>query len=150
MRAPTPPPTQRLESIMGFLAPHTEKIYAAFRFMAGLLMLQHGVQKILGWLGGVPEGVPAFIQYGAGSIELIGALLVAIGLFAAPAAFLLSGTMAVAYFMGHAFNPQSNPSGSLIPTLNGGEIAVLYCFAFLYIAAKGSGELSVDAMRAGK
>jgi putative oxidoreductase len=134
---------------MAFLAPFTEKIYGLFRFMAGLLMLQHGTQKILGWLGGVPDGVPAFIQYGAGSIELVGALLVAIGLYAAPAAFLLSGTMAVAYFIGHAFSPQ-NTSGSLIPALNGGEIAVLYCFAFLFIAAKGSGELSVDAARAKK
>ncbi len=135
---------------MGFLAPHADKIYALFRLMAGLLMLQHGTQKVLGWLGGIPEGVPAFIQYGAGSIELFGALLVAIGLFTAPAAFLLSGTMAVAYFMGHVFNPQSNPTGSLIPTTNGGEIAVLYCFAFLYIAAKGSGIWSVDAIRAAK
>ena len=132
---------------MGLLAPYTEKIYALFRIMAGLLMLQHGTQKILGWLGGVPEGVPAFIQYGAGSIELVGALLVAIGLFTGPAAFLLSGTMAAAYFMGHAFNPQSNPTGSLIPTINGGELSALYCFAYLFIAAKGSGTWSVDAAR---
>ena len=134
---------------MGFLAPHAEKIYALFRIMAGLLMLQHGCQKLLGMFGGMPPGVAAFIQYGAGSIELVGALAVAIGLFTAPAAFLLSGTMAVAYFMGHAFNPQS-AEHSLIPIKNGGELAALYCFAFLYIAAKGSGELSVDAMRGGK
>jgi putative oxidoreductase len=95
----------------------------------------------------MPDGVPAFLQYGAGSIELVAALLVAIGLFAAPAAFLLSGTMAVAYWMGHALNPDSNPDGSLIPMVNKGEIAVLYCFAFLYIAAKGSGIWSVDAAR---
>jgi putative oxidoreductase len=133
---------------MSFLAPHAERIYALFRIMAGLLMMQHGTQKILGWFGGLPDGVPAFIQYGAGSIELFAALLVALGLFAGPAAFLLSGTMAAAYFMGHAFNPQSNPTGSLFPMVNKGEIAVLYCFAFLFIAAKGSGIWSVDAARA--
>ena len=135
---------------MGFLAPHTEKIYAAFRIMTGLLMAEHGFQKIFGWFGGMPDGVPAFIQYGAGGIELVGALLVAIGFFASPAAFLLSGTMAAAYFMGHAFSAMSNPTGSMIPMVNKGEIAVLYCFAFLYIAAKGSGIWSVDAARGGK
>ena len=132
---------------MGFLAPHVEKIYALFRIMAGLLMVEHGTQKILGWFDGMPPGVPALVQYGAGSIELFGALLVAIGLFTAPAAFVLSGTMAAAYFMGHAFNADSNPTGSLIPMVNRGEIAVLYCFAFLFISAKGSGVWSVDAAR---
>ncbi len=134
---------------MGFLAPHTEKIYALFRIMAGLMMLQHGCQKILGMFGGMPPGVPAFIQYGAGGVELVGALLVAIGLFTGIAAFLLSGTMAVAYFIGHAFSPQAE-THSIIPIVNGGELAALYCFAFLYIAAKGSGQLSVDAMRGGR
>ena len=134
---------------MGFLAPHAEKIYALFRIMTGLLMVQHGCQKLLGMFGGMPPGVPAFIQYGAGSIELFAALLVTIGLFTGIAAFLLSGTMAVAYFMGHAFNPQSE-THSIIPIVNGGELAVLYCFAYLHIAAKGSGLWSVDAARAGK
>ncbi len=134
---------------MGFLAPHTDKIYALFRIMMGLLMLQHGLQKILGWFGGVPEGAPSFIVYGAGGIELVGGLLVAIGLFAAPAAFIVSGTMAAAYFMGHVMNPQS-PTHSLIPIVNGGELAVAYCFSYLLIAAKGSGIWSVDAMRGAK
>jgi putative oxidoreductase len=134
---------------MGFLAPHAGKIYALFRIMAGAMILQHGCQKILGMFGGMPPGVPAFIQYGAGSIELVGGLLVAIGLFAGPAAFLLSGTMAAAYFMGHVLNPQSE-THSIIPIVNGGELAALYCFAFLFVAAKGSGQASVDAMRGGK
>lgn len=134
---------------MGFLTPHADKIYAAFRIMAGLLMLQHGLQKIVGLFGGIPEAAPAFIKYGAGGIELVGAALVAIGLFAGPAAFLLSGTMAAAFFMGHVMNPQS-PTHSLIPILNGGELAVLYCFAFLFIASKGSGIWSVDAARGAK
>ena len=135
---------------MGFLAPHADKIYAAFRIMTGLLMLQHGCQKLLGWFGGIPEGMmPAPMLYGLGSIELFASLLVVIGLYAAPAAFLLSGTMAAAFFIGHAFSDR-NATGTLIPLLNGGELAVLYCFAFLLIASKGSGIWSVDAARGAK
>jgi putative oxidoreductase len=138
-----------MEIAMGFLAPHVDKIYAAFRIMSGLLMLQHGCQKLLGWFGGLPEGVPSFIRYGAGGIEFVGGLLVAVGLFGGPAAFLVSGTMAAAYFMGHVLGPQ-NPSHSLIPIVNQGELAVAYCFTFLLIAAKGSGIWSVDGARGAK
>ncbi len=127
---------------MGFLTPHIEKVYAAFRIMAGVLMMEHGFQKLFGWFGGAPEGAPAFIIYGAGSIELAAAGLVALGLFASPAAFLMSGTMAAAFFMGHVMQ-----KGSILPIVNGGELAALYCFAFLFIAAKGSGIWSVDAAR---
>jgi putative oxidoreductase len=135
---------------MGFLAPHTERIYAVFRIMLGMLLLQHGTQKILGWFGGAPEGAPAAILYSSGAIELVGPLLVALGLFAGPAAFIVSGTMAVAFFIGHAFNPQQNPSGTIVPLLNGGELAIAYCFSYLFIAAKGSGIWSVDSARSGK
>ena len=132
---------------MGFLAPHADKIYALFRIMTGLLMLEHGCQKLLGWFGGIPEGMmPAAMLYFLGSIELFGAALVAVGLFAAPAAFLLSGTMAFAFLIGHVLSDQ-NPTHTIIPLLNQGEVAVLYCFAFLLIAAKGSGIWSVDAAR---
>jgi putative oxidoreductase len=135
---------------MGFLAPHAEKIYALFRIMAGLLMAEHGFQKVFGWFGGIPEGMmPAPMLYGLGSIELIPSLLVAIGLFAGPAAFLLSGTMAAAFFIGHVFSDR-NTTGTIVPLVNGGELAALYCFAFLFIAAKGSGIWSVDAARGGK
>jgi putative oxidoreductase len=132
---------------MGFLAPHAEKIYAAFRVMAGLMFMQHGFQKLLGWFGGVPEGSPAPVVYGAGTIELLGGLLVALGLFSGPAAFIASGTMAFAFAF-HAF-VISNPK-SIIPIVNQGELAALYCFVFLFIAAKGSGIWSVDAARGGK
>ncbi len=132
---------------MGFLAPHAERIYAAFRIMTGLLLVQHGTQKLLGWFGGLPPEVPAFIKFFGGSIELFGGLLVAIGLFAAPAAFIVSGMMAAAYLMGHVMNAQVNPDHSLIPLVNKGELAVAYCFAYLFIAAKGSGILSVDDAR---
>jgi putative oxidoreductase len=135
---------------MGFLAPHSERIYAVFRIMLGLLMLQHGTQKMLGWFGGIPAGAPAGIVYSSGTIELVGGLLVAIGLFAGLAAFIVSGTMAVAFFIGHVFNAQQNPTHSIIPLVNGGELAVAYCFSYLLIAAKGSGLWSVDAARGSK
>jgi putative oxidoreductase len=126
---------------MGFLKPHADKIYAVMRIFVGLLFMQHGLQKVFGLLqAGEPQPMPAYIQYGAGGIELVGGALVALGLFAAPAAFLCSGTMAVAYFMVHF-------ARGFFPVLNGGELAVFYCWVFLFIAAKGSGIWSVDAAR---
>ena len=84
--------------------------------------------------------MPAFIAYGAGSIELIGGGLIMIGLMAGWAAFICSGTMAVAYWMAHG-------TVALFPIMNRGELAVLYCFAILYIASKGSGIWSIDDLR---
>jgi putative oxidoreductase len=95
--------------------------------------------------GGAPEGAPAFIVWGAGGIELVTGALIAIGLFTAPAAFLASGTMAVAYFIGHVV-PNG---GNLLPIVNKGELAVVYCWLFLYMAAKGAGIWSVDGARSG-
>ena len=129
---------------MGFLTPHAEKIYAALRIVTGLMFMQHGLQKLFGLFGGVPAEAPPFIVYGAGPIELVCGALVALGLFAAPAAFLASGTMAAAFFMGHVIPAK----GNLIPIVNKGELAALYCWAFLYIATKGSGIWSVDEARA--
>ena len=127
---------------MGFLQPHADKIYAALRIMAGLMFFAHGLQKIFGLFGGAPEGAPAFIIYGAGGIELVSGLLISIGLFTAPAAFLASGMMAFAFFIGHVAQ-----QGSILPIVNGGEPAVLYCFAFLYLSVRGSGIWSVDQVR---
>jgi putative oxidoreductase len=129
-----------METVLGKFSP---QIYALLRIVGGLLFAQHGAQKILGAFGGVPPEVPAFIKYGAGSIELVGGLLIAVGLFAGLVAFISSGEMAVAYFMAHA-------GKGLFPIQNGGELAVLYCFLFLYIAARGSGAWSVDAAMRGK
>jgi putative oxidoreductase len=129
---------------MGFLKPHAERIYALLRIMTGFMFMFHGLQKVFGMFGGTPPGAPAFIVYGAGGIELVCGVLVLIGLFAGPAAFLASGTMAVAYFIGHAI-----PGGHILPIVNKGETAALYCFVFLYIAAHGSGIWSVDAARRG-
>ncbi|CAM3182026.1 DoxX family protein [Corallococcus sp. ZKHCc1 1396] len=130
---------------MGFLRPHADRIYALLRIMAGLMFMQHGLQKLFGLFGGVPAGAPAFIVYGAGIIELVCGVLVAIGLFAGPAAFLASGTMAVAFFLGHVVPAK----GNLLPIVNQGELAALYCFVFFYIAAHGAGIWSVDATRQG-
>jgi putative oxidoreductase len=128
---------------MGFLAPHADKIYAALRILAGLMFMQHGLQKLFGMFGGAPAEAPAFIVYGAGSIELIAGALIALGLFTGPAAFIASGTMAFAFFLGHVIPAK----GNLIPIVNKGELAALYCWVFLVIAAKGSGIWSVDGAR---
>jgi putative oxidoreductase len=95
---------------------------------------------VFGLFGGTPA--PPGIKWTAGPIELVGGLLVMIGLQAGWAAFLCSGTMAAAYFIGHQGN-------ALFPIENRGELAALYCFVFLYIAMRGSGIWSVDASRGG-
>lgn len=124
---------------MTFLKPFSPHLLSALRIASGLLFLQHGTTKYLS----LPEtqfsgASPMTMGGAAGLIELIGGALLVIGLFTRPVAFLCSGTMAVAYWMAHA--PQS-----LYPILNGGELAALYCFVFLYIAAAGPGPISVDA-----
>jgi putative oxidoreductase len=129
---------------MRFLKPHAERIYALLRIMSGFMFMLHGMQKLFGLFGGVPAGAPAFIVYVAGGIEFVGGVLILIGLFTAPAAFLSSGTMAVAYFIGHVI-----PQGNILPIVNQGELAALYCFVFFYISVHGSGIWSVDAMRRG-
>ena len=115
--------------------------HALMRIMAGLLLLWHGSQKLFGYPQAPPDA-PAFVIYVAGSIELVGGILVAIGLFTRQAAFVCSGLMAVAYWMVHG-------SKHLFPLLNGGELAALYCFVFLFIAANGAGMWSADAVRDG-
>lgn len=120
-----------------FLAPHGDRIYAAFRIVAGFLFACHGAQKIFGLFGGAPAEAPAFVIWVGGGIELVGGALVMVGLRAGWAAFFCSGMMAVAYFMVHQ-------GRALFPIQNGGEPAALYCFVFLLIAARGSGIWSVD------
>lgn len=126
-----------------YLGKFSGLFYAAFRIVAGLLFAQHGAQKLFGWLGGMGEagGSAPFLSmmFFAGLIEFFGGLLIAVGFQTSWAAFLASGQMAVAYFMAHAPN-------ALLPIQNRGELAVLYCFAFLFIASRGSGTLSVDSM----
>jgi putative oxidoreductase len=117
----------------------TDIAYALMRVVAGLLFAQHGAQKLFGVLGGTQMlGEPLMVA--AGVIELGAGLLVAIGLLASIAAFVAAGEMAVAYFMVHA------PQG-FWPIVNKGELAALYCFVFIYIAARGAGRWSVDSQR---
>ena len=119
--------------------------YAALRIVAGFLFLWHGAQKLLGFPLPTPE-VPSFILYIAGPIELIGGALIMVGLFTRPVAFLASGLMAFAYFIGHVFRPVEDPGiwHYLLPLVNRGEAAVLFCFIFLFIAAKGNGMCSLS------
>lgn len=122
---------------MDFLNPHRDKIYAALRIVTGFLFLWHGSQKLFGWPGGIPEGAPPLILYVAGPIELLGGLLLVVGLLVRPVAFLCSGLMAAAYWMAHG-------TQALLPIMNHGELAMLYCFLFLFIAAEGAGIWSLD------
>ena len=125
-----------MQKVLGRFAPY---FYAALRIVAGLAFAQHGAQKMFGLLGG--KAMPLMSQMGlAGIIEFVGGIMIALGLFTSPVAFLASGEMAYAYFTAHA------PRG-LWPIQNGGELAVLYCFIFLYICAVGSGKLSIDSIR---
>src|SRR6185369_16794685 len=103
------------------------------------LFMWHGMQKLLGFPEPAP-GMPAFIVWIAGPIELFGGILVMIGLFTHWAAFFASGLMAFAYWMGHGFH-------ALLPFVNKGELAILYCFVYLFMSARGAGIWSVDAAR---
>jgi putative oxidoreductase len=123
------------------LARLSEPIYAAFRIVFGALFAFHGAQKLLGAFGGQVQPVGTMPWF-AGVIELVGGILIAIGLLAGLVAFIASGEMAAAYFMAHA------PRGTW-PIQNAGELAALYCFAFLYIAARGAGRFSVDGASRG-
>jgi putative oxidoreductase len=125
---------------MGFLDSYRQQIYALARIVIGFLFACHGSQKLFGVLGGAPAEMPAPLLYTAGAIEFFGGALVALGLFTRPAAFLSSGLMAAAYFMAHQAN-------GLLPIQNHGELAVLYCFSFLAIAASGD---SIWSLGSGK
>lgn len=119
---------------------------ALLRIVTGFLFLQHGTAKLFG----VPhvamfDGLQLMSLMGlAGVLELVGGVLVMVGLFTRPAAFVLSGMMAVAYFMAHA-----SQGNLFMPILNMGELAIMFCFVFLFIAAAGPGAWSVDGARAG-
>jgi putative oxidoreductase len=125
------------------LAAHAPKMLGVLRIMAGLLFLAHGTQKFLSFPAGEMAGYGwTFSSPGAfaGIIELVTGALIALGLFTRPAAFLASGTMAVAYFMAHA-------SQNFWPINNGGDAAILYCFVFLYLVFAGAGAFSLDSRR---
>lgn len=120
-------------------APH---LLSLLRIVAALIFFLHGTQKLLGMPPMANGAYPAMLTlpWIAGVLELGGGILLMIGLFTRPTAFVLSGLMAFAYFLAHA--PRN-----LFPTLNGGDAAILYCFVFLYIAAAGPGPWAVDSRR---
>lgn len=134
------------------LASYHSPVLSAFRIVFGLLFTLHGSMKLFGWPLGpaVPMGTWPF--WWAGLIEFVTGLLIVAGLFTRIAAFIASGEMAVAYFYQH-WPPLQGPAGSFWPYAqpggNGGEPAILYCFAFLLLATLGAGTLSVDARRRG-
>jgi putative oxidoreductase len=128
-----------------FLAPHAERAYVLLRVVAGFLLFIHGAQKF-GLLGPRPFPLVTFSQLWFGAwIEVVCGLLVMVGLFAVPAAFLLSGTMAVAYIQ---FHWKFQLGAGLLPAKNGGEPALVFCLLFLYMACRGPGSPSVDAVLA--
>ncbi|HXO18836.1 MAG TPA: DoxX family protein [Thermoanaerobaculia bacterium] len=123
-----------------------EIAYLLLRVVAGWLFLQAGSVILFGWFGGMPGGakVPLMSQVGiGGALEFVGGICIVLGLFTRPVAFILSGEMAVAYWQFHA------PHGTW-PLQNQGVPAVLFCFIFLYMAAQGGGEWSLDAVIRGR
>jgi len=126
---------------MNSLTRYAVPFYSIMRFVVGLMFFCHGAQKIFGWFAppGQHEGpLPPLMAVG-GWIEMVGGILIAIGLFTRIAAFIASGEMAVAFFMMHA-------KGSILPIVNKGELAVVYCFLFFYIFLYGPGAWSLDVM----
>ena len=126
-----------------FLTPQTENAYAALRIVSGFLFMFHGIQKLFGlWTDHQPPvGSQMWI---GGCIELVGGVLICVGLFTVIAAFIASGTMAVAYFQ---FHWKLHMGSEILPVVNKGEMAVLYCFIFVFIACRGPGRFSIDARR---
>jgi len=127
------------------LAKYQPVALSLFRFFTGLLLFQYGIAKIfkfpvLPYFANIPPLITV-----AGTIELVLGALLMIGLFTRISAFILSGQMAFAYFLGHMFKDVAKPL--FLPLLNGGTAAILFCFACLYLATAGGGPLSVDAMR---
>ena len=121
------------------------RLLSILRIVAALIFLEHGTQKLFGFparASGMGPEVFSLLWFAA-VLELVGGLLLLVGLWTRPVAFILSGEMAFAYFLAHA--PRN-----VFPALNGGDAAILYCFVFLYMAAAGGGAWSLDATRAGR
>ena len=122
---------------MKFLSRLEPVAYAALRIVSGFLFTCHGAQKLFGAFGGHQASIHAPLMLVAGIIEFGGGVLILLGLLTRVAAFIASGEMAVGYFMAHA-------GKGFFPIQNGGELAVVYCFLFLFIACRGAGKFGVD------
>lgn len=125
-----------MQFLDNLLEGHDDKAYALLRIISGFLFIWHGTQKLINFPADFPYPLNP-LMYAAGTIEMLGGALIMIGLFTRPVAFICSGTMAVAYWMVHGMN-------GFFPMLNGGELAALYCFVFLFIAVRGPGIWSLD------
>jgi len=117
------------------------RLLSVLRIVVAFLFMQHGAQKLFGFLGGIPGGTPQLLTlpWITGVLEFFGGLLLLLGLFTRPIAFILSGMMAVAYFKVHARQ-------GFWPLQNRGELAAFYCFVFLYLSAAGGGPWSLDTV----
>lgn len=122
------------------LSSYAPQVLALLRIMTGLLLLQHGLQKFLGFPAPFPFPLNPLLVV-AGALEVAGGVLIVLGFLTRPVAFVLSGFMAVAYFMGHA------ATGGFYPIVNQGELAIMFSFVFLYLCAAGPGAWSLDAAR---
>ena len=122
---------------MGLLSKYSPQILGIVRIIVGLLFLEHGLMKIVGFPAPMGHGALPPLIMAAGIIELVGGALVILGLFSRIAAFVCSGEMAFAYFIAHF------PRG-IYPALNGGDPAILLCFIFLYLAAAGPGSFAIN------
>src|SRR5262252_7386315 len=132
-----------MPAIDGFLATWSPRVLSILRIIVGLLFLEHGTSKYLSLPVSPLTGVAPMSLSGInGMIELVGGVLIVLGLFTRPVAFLLAGDMAIAYFIAHA------PRG-FFPLLNGGEMATIHCFVFLSLAVAKGGVWSLDHMRTG-
>lgn len=120
-----------------FLNSWSPRVLSILRMITGFLFIWHGTQKLFGYPIPLPPGAEGPLILTAGVIEFFGGLAFILGLFTRPVAFISSGLMAAAYFMGHA-------SGGFLPIVNQGELAVIYCFVFFYYIFAGGGEWSVD------
>ncbi|WP_309644223.1 DoxX family protein [Phenylobacterium sp.] len=117
------------------------RVLSVLRIIAALLFMQHGLMKLFDFPApqpGVPDPLPPILMIAA-TLEIVGGGLIALGLFTRLAAFVCSGLMAAAYFMAHA-------TQGFWPALNGGELAIMFCFVFLYLACSGGGPWSLDAV----
>jgi putative oxidoreductase len=128
--------THSFPAMLSELAPY---VLSIVRIVAGLLFLEHGMSRLFGFPSPIPTPHPLTLYWFAGCIELSGGFLITLGLLARPAAFIMSGEMAFAYFLSHA------PRG-FFPILNAGDPAILYCFVFFYLVFAGPGPWSLDAL----
>ena len=130
-----------MSNVTAFCQSWAPRLLSVLRIVAGFMFMLHGLQKLVGFPAPFPRHIELVSLLGlAGTIEMVGGALVLLGLFTRPAAFIMSGEMAFAYFMGHF--PKS-----FWPVLNGGDAAVLFCFVFLYLSAAGAGPWSIDRAR---